>query len=98
MARVKSITQTANLFALTTDIWMSRANHAYNGVTIHFLSKSLELHHYLLQTREFPTNSGANIANEVECILKEWDIKMNTVTAIQQIMEPTSPQQFECWT
>ena len=83
VARVKSITQTANSSALTTDIWTSRANHAYTGVTVHFLSKSFELHHYLLETRKFPTtHSGANIADEVECVLKEWDIKMNTAKEI----------------
>lgn len=83
VARVKSITQTSNSFALTTDIWTSRGNHAYTGVTVHFLSKSFELHHYLLETREFPTtHSGANIADEVKCVLKEWDIKMNTLIAI----------------
>ena len=50
---------------------------------MHFLSKSFELHHYLLETREFPTtHSGANIAVEVECVLKEWDIKMNTAKEI----------------
>ena len=50
---------------------------------MHFLSKSFELYHYLLETREFPTtHSGANIADEVECVLKEWDIKMNTAKEI----------------
>ena len=59
------------------------ANHAYTGVTVHFLSKSFELHHYLLETREFPTTpSGANIANEIECVLMEWDIDMDKVTTI----------------
>ena len=68
VARIKSLTRTSKSFALTTDIWTSRANHAYTGVTVHFLSKSFELHHYLLKTREFPTtHSGTNIADEIEC-------------------------------
>ena len=35
VARVKSITQTANSFALTTDIWTSRTNYAHIGATMH---------------------------------------------------------------
>lgn len=83
LARVKTLTRNGKFYALTTDIWTSRANHAYTGVTIHFLSQSSELHHFLLEAREFPSaHSGANIADEMTEVLKEWDISIGKITAI----------------
>ena len=50
-AKILALAHEAQSFAVTTDIWTSRANHAYIGITIHFFSSSFELHHYLLETR-----------------------------------------------
>ncbi len=52
-----------------------RANHAYTGVTIHFIDNSFTMKHYILQTKEFPeTHSAANIAHELQEILSEWNL------------------------
>ncbi|XP_011410051.1 PREDICTED: zinc finger BED domain-containing protein 1-like [Amphimedon queenslandica] len=70
-------------FSLTTDIWTSRANHAYTGVTIHFIDNDFKLHHFLLETKEFPeSHTSLNIANELTSILKEWNLGAENVAAI----------------
>ncbi len=70
--KIKNEVSQSVSFALTTDIWTSRANHAYTGATIHFIDNSFTMKHYLLQTKEFPvTHSAANIAHELQEILSE---------------------------
>ena len=70
-------------FSLTTDIWTSRANHAYTGLTIHFINDQFELLHYLLETKEFPdSHTSPNIASELTDILKEWGLSEDDVSAI----------------
>ena len=78
----KDISQSIS-FALTTDIWTSRANHTYTGVTIHFIDNAFKKKLYLLETREFPeTHSAANIAHELKEILSEWDLPECNISAI----------------
>ncbi len=82
-SRIKSLTQSAKFFSLTTDLWTSRANHAYTGLTAHFFDTSFDLHHYLLATKEFPeAHTAINIADELLGILQEWEIKQDAVAAI----------------
>ena len=80
---IKALTQTGKCVALTTDRWASRANHAYTGVTAHFLTKAFDRHHYLLDTKEFPESDTAiNVASQLQSILQEWKIDENSITAI----------------
>ncbi len=82
-AKVKQEVCKCISYALTTDIWTSRANNAYTGVTIHFLDEAFQLRHYLLETKEFPeSHSAANIANELQGILTEWDLVEDNMSAI----------------
>ena len=54
-------------YALTTDIWTSRHNKAYTGVTVHFVNTSYQVKAYLLQTVEFPgAHTGVNITAELQ--------------------------------
>ena len=77
-------------YALTTDIWSSRHNQAYTGVTIHFVDSTYQLKAYLLETVEFPdAHTGVNIAEELQEILKNWKLKKPNCLLSQQIMEPT---------
>ena len=39
-------------YALTTNIWSSRAMQSYMGVTIHFINPNFCLHSYLLDVKE----------------------------------------------
>ena len=50
---------------------------------MHFFLKSFDLHHFLLETREFPdSHTGINIANEINHILHEWQINDDQIAAI----------------
>ena len=82
-SRIKGLTRSAKFFSLTTDLWTSRANHAFTGVTAHFFDNSFDLHHYLLATKEFPeAHTAVNIADELQNILQEWEIKGDMVSTI----------------
>ena len=71
-ACISGLVQNATSFALTTDIWTSRANHAYTGVTVHYITKDFELNHSLLETKEFPdSHTSVNVAEELKNILEE---------------------------
>lgn len=82
-AKIKNTVSKASSFALTTDLWTSRANHTYTGVTIYFVNDNFELKHYLLETKEFPeSHSVANIAEELKSILSEWGLVETSISAI----------------
>ena len=70
-------------YALTTDIWSSRHNQAYTGVTIHFVDSTYQLKAYLLETVEFPdAHTGVNIAEELQEILKNWKLTQAKLSAV----------------
>ena len=52
--KVKKELSSLSSFALTTDLWSSQANHAYTGVTVHYINDAFEMKHHLLVTKEFP--------------------------------------------
>ena len=52
-------------------------------VTIHFINKSFELKHFLLETKEFPeSHTAVNIAEELTSILADWNLSDDNVVAI----------------
>ena len=62
-------------FAVTTDIWTSRANHAYTGLTVHYIDSSYTLQCHLLETKEFPdSHTAVNIQEEVTEIFDDWGL------------------------
>ena len=62
-------------FAVTTDIWTSRANHAYTGLTVHYIDSSYTLQCHLLETKEFPdSHTAVNIQEEVTKIFDDWGL------------------------
>ena len=70
-------------YALTTDIWTSRHNEAYTGITIHFVNATYQLKSYLLETQVFPeAHTGSNIAEELQEILKNWKLPQDKISAI----------------
>jgi hypothetical protein len=82
-ARIKRELSGIKSFSLTTDIWTSRANHAYTGLTVHFIDDQFDLQHYLLETKEFPdSHTSLNIARELTDILKEWNLSADNLCAI----------------
>ena len=53
-------------YALTTNIWSSRAMHSYMGVTIYFIDINFCLSSYLLDVKELLDNhTGENIAEHL---------------------------------
>ena len=81
--KVKAKVAEVKSFALTTDIWTSRANHSYTGLTIHYISKDFQLASHLLETKEFPeSHTGNNIADELIAILSEWNLDHQMLSAV----------------
>ena len=72
-----------NSFALTTDIWTSRHNQAYTGLTVHYIDDCYHLQSHLLETIEFPeSHTGINISEELEVILEEWKLSQDNLSAV----------------
>ena len=70
-------------YALTADIWTSRHNEAYTGITIHFVNATYQLESFLLETLEFPqSHTGTNIAKELQEILENWRLPEDKISAI----------------
>ena len=62
--RIRTSLTDIHTFAITTDLWSSRAMHSYTGLTIHFVDSNFNLHSYLLDTKEFSdSHTGENMAN-----------------------------------
>ena len=73
----------ADHFALTTDMWTSRANQSYTGVTIHFITTEFKLESCLLKTREFiESHSAENIMLELEEIVHQWGLLRSKLAAV----------------
>lgn len=52
-------------------------------MTIYFLDSTYQLKAYLLETVEFPdAHTGANIAEELQEILKRWKLTQNKLSAV----------------
>ncbi len=70
-------------FGLTTDIWTSRAKHAYISLTIHYIDDAFQLQSHLLGTREFPESHNAeNINDELQEIVRNWGLTESGVAGI----------------
>ncbi len=81
--RIKNLLGTVKHFACTTDLWTSRAHHAYTSLTVHFLANDLSLQSYLLETKEFSdSHTAINISHELQEILRDWDLSLDGLTAI----------------
>ena len=81
--RIKNLLGTVQHYACTTDLWTSRALHAYMSLTVHYLASDFSLQSHLLETREFPdSHIAVNIVQELEEILQHWSLSMDGLTAI----------------
>uniref|UniRef100_A0A1X7U4Q1 DUF659 domain-containing protein n=1 Tax=Amphimedon queenslandica TaxID=400682 RepID=A0A1X7U4Q1_AMPQE len=80
--RISNLMSSAQFYSCTTDIWTSRAQHAYISLTIHYLAGDFTLHSHLLESKEFPdSHSGVNIAQELTQSLKEWGLTMDKLVS-----------------
>ena len=90
----------AEYFAATTDLWTSAANHPYLSFTVHFIDKDWKLQCFCLDTIPlFSGHTGQNIADAIQDILLNWNLEadnllinttdngLNFVAAFHNILE-----------
>ena len=81
--RIQEAVSSVTSYAVTTDLWTSRAKHAYTGLTVHYISGDFSLQSHLLETKEFPdSHTATNIADELEAILHEWNLPLEKLSAV----------------
>ena len=62
-------------FAVTTDLWTSRATHPYLGCTVHFIDRSWELQSVCIVTVPlFEDHTGENITESLLDIMTNWNL------------------------
>ena len=80
--RVKKLLDPISSYSCTTDMWTSRAQHAYISLTVHYLDDDFSLCNNLLAVKEFSeTHTGSNIADELESMLQEWNLSLDGLTS-----------------
>jgi hypothetical protein len=66
----------ANSINITTDLWTSRRNDSYIGVTVSWIDQDIELHEALISIKLLPNpHTAENIKDCLESILNEWNLK-----------------------
>ena len=85
MDRVKASLGDSTSFAMTTDIWSSRANDSYISYTCHFIvsdGNDFMMKSHLLEVHEFPDNhTGENIMVELEEVFSRWNLSCSNLAA-----------------
>ena len=70
------INRTAESISLTTDLWTSRAQESYIGITASWLSNDFQLCSVTLDVRELRTRHTAdNIRTALEETIEAWNLK-----------------------
>ncbi|XP_057694544.1 E3 SUMO-protein ligase ZBED1-like [Corythoichthys intestinalis] len=65
-----------DFFAVTTDIWSSRAMEPYLSTSIHFIDGDFEMKSWCLQTSFFPQdNTGEAVAQGLREIITSWSLQ-----------------------
>ena len=68
-------------FAITTDIWPSRARHSYIEMTVHCVSEAFELQSHMLGMSEFPeSHTAENVVETLQHILQEWKLPADSLS------------------
>ena len=81
-ARVQQQIEGINRFAITTDIWTSRAHHSYIGTTVNYVGAAYNLQSHMLGTCEFSdAHTAVNIAEELQQILQDWKLPTDCLSA-----------------
>ncbi|XP_077467105.1 E3 SUMO-protein ligase ZBED1 [Stigmatopora argus] len=66
----------ADLFAITTDLWSSRAKEPYLSITIHFIDGDFEMKSWCLQTSFFlQDNTGEAVAQGLREAIASWNLQ-----------------------
>ena len=72
-------------FAMTTDIWSSRANDSYIGYTFHYIidnGHEFVLKSHLLEVKNFPdSHTGENIMTELQEVFSQWNLSPSNLAS-----------------
>jgi len=80
--RIKASLMNVSCFSITTDMWTSRAKHAYTALTIHYLNADFRLCCHMLEAKEFQVeHTGVQIASELRDILENWHLPEDNLIA-----------------
>ena len=80
---IRPLVSSAKHFALTTDCWTSRADQAFIGVTIHFITEDFQLKSFALTNEELPvSHNAANLAKALQGILDEWGLSHKNLSCV----------------
>ncbi|XP_033634973.1 zinc finger BED domain-containing protein 4-like isoform X1 [Asterias rubens] len=81
---VRPFTESAEAYAMTTDLWMARNMTKFLGITFHAIDDDWDLKTYTIGNMECPPpHSADQIASSLKSILKEWNLtesRLSTVT------------------
>ena len=82
-SHINHVIANVSSYALTTDIWSSRAMHSYMGVTIHFIDINFCLSSYLFDVKELLDNhTGENIAEHLSKIMNDWHLSSANLSGV----------------
>ncbi|CAH1115658.1 unnamed protein product [Psylliodes chrysocephalus] len=74
--KTKGVVSNVESVTITTDLWSSRNNDSYMGVTGHFIDANYVVKSVLLDIFLFKGfHTSANLADELLRIVKEWDLE-----------------------
>ena len=80
-SRVQQQLNSAQWYAITTDMWTLHAKHVYCAVTIHFIV-NFKLQSFLISVDEFPdSHTAENIVQEIRDALSEWNLSITRIVA-----------------
>lgn len=95
--RLKALLEKQNYMCLTSDIWSYR-NKSYLGMTIHFISETLERKSYTLTCKRIRYNhTYENIALIIHHILKEFTLDVAKITHIVTDNATNFGKVFRCF-
>ena len=79
--RVQQQLNSAECYAITTDVWTSRTKYAYCAVMVHFIT-DFKLQSFLISEHEFPDSDTAeNIVQEIRDTLSVWNLSVTRIVA-----------------
>ncbi|XP_073730753.1 E3 SUMO-protein ligase ZBED1 [Misgurnus anguillicaudatus] len=98
--KVAAERKTVELFASTTDMWLSRTAEPYQSLTVHFIDEDFNLRARCLQTIYFPDNhTGENIAAGLREGFVSWDLhEENHVCITDNVLNMVLAARLNEWT
>ena len=72
------VKEQCNYYCFTTDAWTSRAKDSYISLTLHFVTKELEMKSCMLEIDHLPgSHSGQALAERIRSLILDWKLNLN---------------------